>query len=67
MGSYKHVYRWIAQHVLGNARTEAHVQSLLKHARVVHGRLVPRQKVVPKRIMGKVKGTFKGTGKAKGH
>lgn len=26
MGSYKNVYRWISQSVLGNARTEAHVK-----------------------------------------
>ena len=41
-GSYKHSYRWIAQHVLGNARTEAHVENLLRHADVVRGRLVPK-------------------------
>lgn len=42
MGSYTHTYRWIANNVLGNSRTEAHVQHLLKHVTVVHGRLIQR-------------------------
>lgn len=44
-GSYKHSYRWIAQNVLGNARTEAHVERLLKHADVVGGELVLKRSV----------------------
>jgi hypothetical protein len=45
LGSYTHCYRWIAQSVLGNARTEAHVSHLLRHATIDDGRLV--QAVTP--------------------